>query len=296
MSPSHTGDRDVDCAEIASLQLDAIRIAAKLVKPGATILMKMLDGMDEPEHYKYICEFFSSVERVKPTASRTRSREFYYVGKGWREKWPQGREPTKSDLKDITEQYYAAGFKLDADMEKALIKEIGEFDKQNPKWKKMANEEEFINDFSKDKPYSFNVDPPKDIFELEEYVKKMRKGEITQIKENTSEDEEMYDYDPNDPELEERAKKYEEWKENQRKQGKEVDLAEKILSRSKTFNDDVDADKGREYFEAEKQWEDEMERRRWKGDDLVFKRKDGKKRFNEYLRSMKDSDIWGKDE
>lgn len=51
MSPNHSGDRDYDCSSIISLNIDALAIASKIVKPGATILMKMLDGVDEPEHY-----------------------------------------------------------------------------------------------------------------------------------------------------------------------------------------------------------------------------------------------------
>lgn len=51
MSGDLLGDRDMDCGLVAGLNLDAMRVAKRLLKPGGMLLMKMLSGFSEPDHY-----------------------------------------------------------------------------------------------------------------------------------------------------------------------------------------------------------------------------------------------------
>lgn len=45
------GDRDMDCGIVAGLNIDALRVAKKLLKPGGVLLLKMLAGFSEPDHF-----------------------------------------------------------------------------------------------------------------------------------------------------------------------------------------------------------------------------------------------------
>lgn len=51
MSGNHSGDRDIDCTMMAGLNLDALVVAKHTLKKGGIVLMKMLNGYDEPEHF-----------------------------------------------------------------------------------------------------------------------------------------------------------------------------------------------------------------------------------------------------
>lgn len=51
MSGNHSGDKDVDCNMMTGLNLDALYVAKHTLKKGGNVLMKMLYGPDEPEHF-----------------------------------------------------------------------------------------------------------------------------------------------------------------------------------------------------------------------------------------------------
>lgn len=51
MSGNYSTDRDVDCSMMGGLNLDALYVAKHTLKKGGTLLMKMLNGQDEPEHF-----------------------------------------------------------------------------------------------------------------------------------------------------------------------------------------------------------------------------------------------------
>ncbi|OMJ69569.1 hypothetical protein SteCoe_32674 [Stentor coeruleus] len=84
MSSNHSGMTDFDCLSLTELNNSVLHVSKKLLKPGGNVLMKMLMGASEPEHYKSISNYFTKVIRVKPNASRKESKEFYYYCTGWK--------------------------------------------------------------------------------------------------------------------------------------------------------------------------------------------------------------------
>lgn len=46
-------------------------------------MLKMFSGLGEPDHFTYVKTFFGQLERAKPDASRSESRELYYFGRNW---------------------------------------------------------------------------------------------------------------------------------------------------------------------------------------------------------------------
>ena len=51
MSGNLTGDRDIDCSIVSNLNLDALALAKRLLKPGGTVLLKVRAGFSEPDHF-----------------------------------------------------------------------------------------------------------------------------------------------------------------------------------------------------------------------------------------------------
>ena len=88
MSPNRMGDRDMDHMEMAVLNRLTLLVCSNSLKIGGSILMKTLHGSYENQFfvnfisiknmYKHL---FKSFQRVKPSASRSRSSEIYYLGK-----------------------------------------------------------------------------------------------------------------------------------------------------------------------------------------------------------------------
>jgi 23S rRNA (uridine2552-2'-O)-methyltransferase len=88
MSPNHTGLTDLDCSSLIDLHASVLVIAKSLLKLQGTVLVKMLDGPDEPSHFvrftqKFMSTHFKTLSRVKPKSSRKESKELYYIGIGW---------------------------------------------------------------------------------------------------------------------------------------------------------------------------------------------------------------------
>lgn len=51
MSSNHSGMGDIDCLSLAELNNSVLHVSKKLLKPGGNVLMKMLMGPSEQEHY-----------------------------------------------------------------------------------------------------------------------------------------------------------------------------------------------------------------------------------------------------
>lgn len=89
MSPNHSGIPDLDCSGIIELHLQAIVLAKAILKPSGVIILKMLDGGEEPDHFvistqKSLKPLFETLTRVKPKSSRQESKEIFYCGLGWK--------------------------------------------------------------------------------------------------------------------------------------------------------------------------------------------------------------------
>lgn len=84
MAPNTSGDRLRD--QTASLDLcDGARaLAARWLKPGGFLIMKMFEGPDSTDFVKRVEQEFEKVQRVRPPAVRKASKEFYILATGFR--------------------------------------------------------------------------------------------------------------------------------------------------------------------------------------------------------------------
>ena len=51
MSSNHSGITDIDCASLVDLNMHTLYLAKELLRPGGKVLMKMLHGDSEEDHY-----------------------------------------------------------------------------------------------------------------------------------------------------------------------------------------------------------------------------------------------------
>jgi 23S rRNA (uridine2552-2'-O)-methyltransferase len=83
MAPGTTGTRFSDQARSYALCCEALRIAARCLKPGASFVVKMFMGPDLQEFLAAMRRHFISVKGFKPKSSRAESKEIFYVGRGF---------------------------------------------------------------------------------------------------------------------------------------------------------------------------------------------------------------------
>jgi 23S rRNA (uridine2552-2'-O)-methyltransferase len=62
----------------------AVDFAVEVLAPGGTVVVKLLQGADEPALFARVRQAFASVRRFKPKASRSESTELYLVGTGFK--------------------------------------------------------------------------------------------------------------------------------------------------------------------------------------------------------------------
>lgn len=84
IAPEITGDSDYDSFHITRLNNHAISVAGRLLRPGGSLLMKTFQGPNEQSTFKFMEALFKEIYRVKPHASRKRSPELYFLGKGYK--------------------------------------------------------------------------------------------------------------------------------------------------------------------------------------------------------------------
>jgi 23S rRNA (uridine2552-2'-O)-methyltransferase len=83
-APKLTGVRATDCAREATL-LEAIEAALpRLLRPGGSLLLKVLEGPDAQEVDRRIRSRFERARGVRPKASRKGSTERYLLARGYR--------------------------------------------------------------------------------------------------------------------------------------------------------------------------------------------------------------------
>jgi len=84
MSPNISGVSSADqAASIYLLEL-ALDMARKVLKPGGTFVAKLFQGAGSDDYLKEVRRHFDKVVIRKPAASRSRSREVYFVARGFR--------------------------------------------------------------------------------------------------------------------------------------------------------------------------------------------------------------------
>lgn len=203
MSIFTSRDRDIDCETQWSFCLDALRISNLLLKPGGLVLFKMYLGLEEPKHFvrsnqELMKKYFKDMERVKCTSSHPV--EIYYLAKGWKLGEGMQEDVSKENLKDLTEKIFSAGLNsnkqpVDADLEAKIREEIGDFDKNNPNYEYLKDDDESVKQYSKiNGNPSFNKEIPSNFSELSKIVSKIKK-ENAQPDQFYNEELEEIDYD-----------------------------------------------------------------------------------------------------
>ena len=89
IAPNITGIDDLDQARMLELLEMVLIMTRKWLKPGGHFVVKVFSGSAECEFRKLCKPIFKQLSVRKPSASRAKSREFYFVARGFRPKnWP----------------------------------------------------------------------------------------------------------------------------------------------------------------------------------------------------------------
>jgi 23S rRNA (uridine2552-2'-O)-methyltransferase len=84
MSPNLSGVSSADqAASIYLLEL-ALDMVRRVLKPGGTFVAKLFQGSGSDDYLREVRKDFDKVTIRKPAASRSRSREVYFVARGFR--------------------------------------------------------------------------------------------------------------------------------------------------------------------------------------------------------------------
>ncbi len=80
-SPNISGIYEIDTERIFDINKRVLQICDKTLKVGGTLVLKTFEGRHERKLVKLIRNRFKKVIKYKPTPSRKRSSETYYIGK-----------------------------------------------------------------------------------------------------------------------------------------------------------------------------------------------------------------------
>jgi 23S rRNA (uridine2552-2'-O)-methyltransferase len=83
LAPKLSGIRDADMARCLELNRMALQVAVELLRPGGSVLIKSFISDDLQLFTRELQQYFSSVQRTKPEATRQGSSEFYFNAKGF---------------------------------------------------------------------------------------------------------------------------------------------------------------------------------------------------------------------
>lgn len=86
MASDATGHAATDHLRIIALAEAAVDFATEVLSPGGALVVKVLQGADEPALFEIIRRAFGHVRRFKPAASRSDSAELYLIGTAFRGK------------------------------------------------------------------------------------------------------------------------------------------------------------------------------------------------------------------
>jgi 23S rRNA (uridine2552-2'-O)-methyltransferase len=84
MAPSTTGDRFGDHINQLELARRALTLARAVLAPGGALVTKVFEGGEAEAFQAEVKTFFTKVKRVRPSAVRKQSREWFLVAQGFR--------------------------------------------------------------------------------------------------------------------------------------------------------------------------------------------------------------------
>lgn len=91
-SPKITGHWDIDHFRSVELVESAFKIARIFLKPGGNFVVKMFQGEETPRLFAEMKKHFRFKKLHSPPASRKRSSEVYFIGKGFGGKFRPKRD------------------------------------------------------------------------------------------------------------------------------------------------------------------------------------------------------------
>ena len=94
------GDRFVDHMRATQLNKVIVEFCWKTLRPGGSLLMKILQGPGERDLSEFVSLNFKKMQKVKPAASRNASAETYYFCEGY----DQSMDPRAVKLRDFREK------------------------------------------------------------------------------------------------------------------------------------------------------------------------------------------------
>jgi len=84
LAPRLSGIRDADTARCLELNQTALKVAARLLRPGGTLLVKSFVNQELQSFTWELKKYFLSVQRTRPEATRQASSEVYFCATGFR--------------------------------------------------------------------------------------------------------------------------------------------------------------------------------------------------------------------
>jgi len=83
LAPKLSGIRDADMARCLELNRTALTVAIEILRPGGALLVKSFISEDLQTFSAELKQYFATVQRTKPDATRHGSSEFYFYAKGF---------------------------------------------------------------------------------------------------------------------------------------------------------------------------------------------------------------------
>ena len=84
LAPTTTGNINIDQYKSYELSTRAFDIASKVLKKNGNFLVKIFQGEDSVKLLEKMRRKFNFVKSIKPTSSKKKSKEIYYVGLGFK--------------------------------------------------------------------------------------------------------------------------------------------------------------------------------------------------------------------
>ena len=84
MSPKTSGVKFLDSGKSLELAEKSFEIAKSVLLPGGNFVCKIFENESSCEFLKKVKNYFDFAKRFKPKAVIKKSREFYIIGKGFR--------------------------------------------------------------------------------------------------------------------------------------------------------------------------------------------------------------------
>lgn len=83
MAPDTTGEGETNHVRSIALAELAAGTAERLLRNGGVLVVKVFSGSEEMEFRERLCESYTKVRAFRPAATRSASREVYYVAQGF---------------------------------------------------------------------------------------------------------------------------------------------------------------------------------------------------------------------